>query len=73
MEKGETFVRSTIEYAIMNDVKIELGDGKECDENLKKEVKFSSMLVRYIYLPYKIFVSNLDMFIYFFMIWAALQ
>ena len=38
MKKGETFVRSTIEYAILNDIKVELLESKSTDDNLKKEV-----------------------------------
>jgi hypothetical protein len=48
INKGETKVMSSIENAMLNDVKIQMKTGNETNENLEKQISFWKMSVRYI-------------------------
>ena len=48
MHSGETQVRSSVEYAMLNDIKIELLTGKSTNENLNQQVTFKKMFARYL-------------------------
>ena len=73
MRRGETIVRSSVEYAILNDIKQELITGIPTNHNLNQQTTFFKMFVRYLKLIQEFFQSSLEIMSYLFMIYTCIK
>lgn len=68
MKEGSTQVMSSIESALLNDLRIEELTGKPTSENLDAQITFSKMMMRYTKLIQQILQSNVELLAYIFML-----
>ena len=70
--KGEVSIKSSIEQAIINDLKQEFASGEKTTFQVETHIKPKKMLLKYLKLMQQIFWSNLDAIVYFLMIYNSI-